>query len=67
MLTQSRAPGRVIDWTHTGTQYMDFVEVLIFHWICLPFILLILVGVELPLCIVVTLSQNAMTCFLESG
>ena len=31
------------------------------------FILLILVGVELPLCIVVTLSQNAITCFLESS
>ena len=28
---------------------------------------LILVGVELPLCIVVTLSQNAVTCFLESS
>ena len=33
-----------------------------FHWICL-FILLICV--ELPLCTVVTLSQNAITCFLE--
>ena len=39
----------------------------IFHWICLLFILLILVGVELPLCIVVTLSENAMACFLESS
>ena len=29
--------------------------------------LLILVGIELPLCIVVTLSQNAITCFLESS
>ena len=29
MLTQSRAPGRVIGWpiSHTGTQYMDFVEI----------------------------------------
>ena len=27
-----------------------------FKWICLPIILLILVGVELPLCVVVTLS-----------
>ena len=26
----------------------------VFHWICLPFILLVLVGVELPLCVVVT-------------
>ena len=30
MLAQSRAPGRVIGWTdlsHTGTQYMDVVEI----------------------------------------
>ena len=53
--------------SHTSTQYMDFVEVSIFHWICLLFITLILVGIELPLCIVVTLSQNAVTCFLESS
>ena len=33
------------------------------YWICLLFILLILVGVQLPLCIVVTLPQNAITCF----
>ena len=39
----------------------------IFHWNCLLFIVIILVGVELPLCIVVTLSQNAITCFLESS
>ena len=38
-----------------------------FHWICLPFILLALVGVELPLCLVVRLFQKAMTCFLESS
>ena len=37
------------------------------HWTCLLFIFLILVGVELPLCIVVTLSYNAVTCFLESS
>ena len=30
-----------------------------FHWICLLFILLVLVGVELPMCVVVTLSWNA--------
>ena len=30
-------------------------------------ILLILVGVELPLCVVVTLSQNVVLCFLESN
>ena len=31
-------------------------EFSMFHWICLLFILLLLVGVELPLCIFVTLS-----------
>ena len=42
----------------------------VFHWICVLFILIILVGAELPLCIVVivvTLSQNGATCFLESN
>ena len=34
--------------------------IFISHWICLPSILLILVGVELPLCVVVTLSQNVV-------
>ena len=42
--------------SHTSTQYMDFVKISIFHWICLLFILLILEGVHLPLYIVVTLS-----------
>ena len=45
---------------HTNTQYIDFVDFFTFHWICLPFILLILVSVELPLCVIVTLSQNAV-------
>ena len=40
---------------------MDFVQV------CLLFIVLILVGVELRLCIVVTLSQNVIISFLESS
>ena len=53
--------------SHTNTQYIDFVDFLIFHWICLQSILLILVGVELPLCVVVTLSQNVVLCFLESS
>ena len=52
--------------SHTSTQYIGFVDFLTFHWICRPFILLILVGVELPLCIVVTLSYNAV-CVLFSG
>ena len=42
--------------SHTSTQYIDFVDFFAFHWICLPFILVILVGVELPLCVIVTLS-----------
>ena len=37
------------------------------YWICLLFIFLILMGVELPLCIVDTLSQNVITYFLESS
>ena len=53
--------------SHTSTQYIDFVDFFTFHWICLPFILLILVGVELPLCAIVTLSLNAVSCFLESS
>ena len=52
--------------SQTSTQYTDFVEFFTFLWICLPSVLLILVGVELPLCVVVTLSQNAVSCFLES-
>ena len=53
--------------SHTSTQYIDFVDFFIFHWICLPSILLILLGAELPLCVFVTLSQNAVLCFLESS
>ena len=53
--------------SHTSTQYIDFVNFFIFHWICLLSILFILVGVELPLCVVVTLSQNVVLCFLESS
>ena len=53
--------------SHTSTQYTDFVNFFISHWICLPSILLILVGVEPPLCVVVTLSQNVVLCFLESS
>ena len=49
--------------SHTSTQYRDFVEVFNVSLICLLFILLILVGAELPLCIVVTLSWNAITVF----
>ena len=38
-----------------------------FHLRKKPNSLLILVGVELPLCVVVTLSQNVVLCFLESS
>ena len=51
--------------SHSSTQYIDFVDFFIFH--CLPCILLILVGLELPLFVVVTLSQNVLLCFLESS
>ena len=69
MLTQSGAPGRVIGWTNFSHLHSIhwFCRLLIFHWICLPSILLILVGVELPFCVVVTLSQNVVLCFLESS
>ena len=36
-----------------------------FHLICLLYILLILVSVELSLCIVLALSQDEITCFLS--
>ena len=44
-----------------------YIYIYIFHWICLLSILLILLGVELPLCVVVTLSKNVVLCFLESS
>ena len=68
-LTQFGAPVVLLAGpiSHTGVQYMDFVEISVFYWICLPYILLIFVGVELPLCIVITLSYNAVTCSLESS
>ena len=42
--------------SHTSTQYIDFLGFSTFHWIFQPFILLILVVVELPSCVIVTLS-----------
>ena len=53
--------------SHTSTQYIDFVDFFKFYWICLPFILLILVVVELSLYVVVNLSWNIVSCFLESS
>ena len=62
-LTLSRAPGRVICWTNF---FLDFVEIFNISP-DLSTIYFILVGVEFPWCIVVTLSWNAITCFLESS
>ena len=47
--------------SHTSTQYIDFVHFFTFQWICLPIILLILVGVELPLRVVVTILECCVT------
>ena len=56
MLTQSGAPGRVIGWImHILTLALNtwiLLKFSKFHWICLLFIWLTLVGVELPLCTV---------------
>ena len=37
------------------------LSIFTFQWICLPIILLILVGVELPLCVVVTILECCVT------
>ena len=64
-LTQSGVLGCVcllagpISYTSTWNS----LKVSTFHWMCILFVLLILMGANLPLCIVVTLSQNAITCF----
>ena len=47
--------------SHTSTQYIDFVDFFTFQWICLPIISLILVGVELPLRVVVTILECCVT------
>ena len=44
--------------SHTSTQFCRFFT---FQWICLPIILLILVGVELPLRVVVTILECCVT------
>ena len=51
-------PGRVIGWSSLTPAFNTWISsrFSMFHCICVLFILLILVGVELPLCIVVTLS-----------
>ena len=58
-LTESGAPGRVVvagPISYTTTQYIDFVNFLHFTGFIYPSVLLILVGVELPSCVVFTLS-----------
>ena len=73
--TQSGEPGRVISWTSFSHQYsyMDFVEIFnvaLNLSILYLYILLNLVGVELPLCMVVIaviLSWSAIACFLKSS
>ena len=53
--------------SHTSTQYIDFVEILNISLDLSTIYFAHLVGAELPLCIVVTPSWNAVSCFLESS
>ena len=70
-LTQSGAPivvllaGPEIPQLALNTWILSKFSV--FYWISLQFILLILVDVELPLHMVVTLSKDTITCFLKSS
>ena len=63
-LTQSGAPGRVIGWTTLALNAWISSKFSALYWICLLFTFLISVGVELPLCIVVTIPE---CCNLFSG
>ena len=47
--------------SHTSTQYIDFVDFLHFNGSVYQLILLILVGVELPLRVVVTILECCVT------
>ena len=53
--------------SHTSTQYIDFVDCFYISLDLSTIHFAHLVGVELPLCVVVTLSQNVVLCFLESS
>ena len=69
-LTQSEAPGPVLagpisQTTAYSTRIISKFS--LFHCIVLLFNLLTLVRVEILLFLVVTLSQNTITCFLESS
>ena len=60
MLIQFGAPGRFSDWTNLShfqivRGFADYI------------ILLVLMGVELLWCLDVTLSKDALTCFLKSS
>ena len=52
-LTQSGAPSRVTDWINFSHYTWILSKFSTFQWICLLFISLILVGVELTLCIII--------------
>ena len=47
--------------SHTSTQYIDFVDFLHFTGFVYHLFYSFLVGVELPLCVTVTLSKNAVS------
>ena len=51
----------------SSPSYGVYISQLIRYTTCLLFVFLILVGVELPPCIFITLFWNAVTCFLELG
>ena len=53
--------------SHTSIQYADYVEFFSVSLDLSSVYLLVLEGVELPLCVVVTPFYNAITCFLESS
>ena len=58
MLTQSGAPGYVDQFLTLALDTCILSRFSIFHWICLLFTVLIFVGVELPLCMVVTIPER---------
>ena len=53
--------------SHTSTQYIDFVGFLHFTGFVTHLFYSFLLVVELPLCVIVTLSWNAVLYFLESS
>ena len=53
--------------SHTRIQYMNYLEIFSFYLDLSIIHLLVLVGVELPLCLIVTPSYNPITCFWESS